>query len=54
MSKYGSGEDRAETDIQHRAKAHLGDKAGDQATYNIGLSCLQDTGPEAAVQHSSG
>lgn len=41
------------TDMQCRVKAHLEDKAGDQAACNIGLSCLQDTVPDAAVQHSS-
>lgn len=40
------------TDMQHRVKSHLEDKAEDQAACNIDLSCLQDTGPDAAVQHS--
>lgn len=41
------------TDMQCRVKAHLGDKAGDEAACSIGLSCLQGTGPHAAVQNSS-
>lgn len=58
MRKYESGEDRAD---RHAMKGqedkegdffHLEDKAGDQADCNIGLRHLQDTGPDAAVQHS--
>lgn len=39
--------------MQCRVKAQIEDKAGDEAACNIGLSCLQDTGPDAAEQSSS-